>query len=123
MAKPWRIVAVVAIWLGLALASATQTSVALASRGTSAPFADLLFHSVVDWGSCAVFTTLVLWLDARYPAVRRPAIHVPIQLAAIAVLVVAKYALHVAVLELVGASQESLGEALARQFVREAIAF
>lgn len=59
MVKPWRSIAVVAIWFGLALASAAQASVALASRGSPAPFGDLLLDACIDWGTCAVFTPYV----------------------------------------------------------------
>jgi two-component system, LytTR family, sensor kinase len=124
MAKLWRTTAVVAIWLGLAVASATQASVALASRGTPAPYGGLLLDAVLDWGTCAVFTPLVLWLVARFPAVRRPLVHLPILVAAIAALVVAKYALHLELLALLtDRPPRSLGETLVRRFAGEAIAF
>src|SRR5262245_4353720 len=93
MPKRWRPIAVIGIWLGLAVASAAQARVALASIGRPMAFGDLLLGSAIDWGSCAVFTPIVLWLVARYPAVRRPVVHLPILAGAIAVLVVAKYAL------------------------------
>jgi two-component system, LytTR family, sensor kinase len=124
MVKPWRTIAVVAIWFGLALASATQASVALAARGRPAPFGELLLDACLDWGTCAVFTPVVLWLVARYPAVRRPWVHVPVLVAAIAALVVARYALLLGLQPmLVGAAPRSLGETLLRQFAGEAIAF
>jgi hypothetical protein len=124
MVKPWRIVAVVAVWFALALASALQSSVALASRGTPVPFGEVLLDAGLDWGTCAVFTPVVLWLVVRYPAVRRPVIHVAILLAAIAVLVVARYALLLGLRAvLTDAPQRTLGDTLLRQFAGEAIAF
>jgi two-component system LytT family sensor kinase len=124
MRKRWRSIAVAAIWFGLALASATQSSVALASRGRPAPFGELLLEACIDWGSCAVFTPVVLWLVARFPAVRRPLVNVPILLAAIAVLVVARYALLLGLQSiLTDAARWSLGDTLVRHFAGEAIAF
>ncbi|HWM84799.1 MAG TPA: histidine kinase [Kofleriaceae bacterium] len=115
--------AVVAIWVGLAVTSATQASVRMAARGQPEPFGRLLRDSLIDWGTCAVFTPVILWLVIRFPAVRRPLAHVPVLLAAIAVLVVAKFALQLGLLDLVGdQTRAPLGQTVQMYFAGEAIA-
>lgn len=124
MLKRGRSIVVVGIWLAIAVVSATQNRVAFASRGHPAPFGPLLLDSILEWGSCGVFTPIVVWLVARYPVVRRPLLHVPIQLAAISVLVAAKFALQLGILSpLVGLPAPPVLETITRHFVGEAIAF
>ena len=124
IARIGRSLAVAGIWLAVSLISAVQSSVAMASRGSPAPFRGLLFDAVIDWGTCAVFTPVVLWLVARYPVMRRPALHAPLHLAAIAGLVMAKFVLQYGVLALLlDDPGVSLRDLMARRFVAEAVLF
>jgi len=124
IARIGRSLAIAGIWLAISLISAVQSSVALASRGSPAPFRGLLFDAVIDWGTCAVFTPVVLRLVARYPVTRRPGVHAPLQLAAIAGLVIAKFALQYGVLAaLLADPGATLHDMMARRFVGEAVLF
>jgi signal transduction histidine kinase len=114
---------VVGIWLGLALTTAMQGSLAH-GQGDPTPFAPRLFDAIIDWGSCAVFTPLAVWLVARFPVMKQPLRHAPLQLAAVAGLVIAKFALQYAVLTVVGKPPAAaFGDTLVRRFFGEAILF
>jgi two-component system LytT family sensor kinase len=120
MRRTWNRLLVAGLWLAIALIS----SAGAVARGEPAPFGSLLFDACIDWGTCAVWTPVVVWLVARYPVVRRPVAHVPLQLAAIVVLVVAKFALQIAVLAaLSSAPVPAMGELMARRFVAELVLF
>jgi two-component sensor histidine kinase len=115
-----RSLAVAGLWGAISLISALQA----AARGGSRPFAGILFDSAIDWGTCAVFTPVVLWLVARYPVVRRPVVHVPLQLAAIIGVVIAKFALQLGVLAVIASEpRPTLRELLGRGFVAELVLF
>jgi len=120
MRRIWSRLLVAGIWVAVALIS----SAGAVARREPAPFGAILFDACIDWGTCAVWTPVVLWLVARYPVVRRPVLHVPLQLAAIVALVVAKFALQIAVLAAVSSAPvPALGELMARRFVAELVLF
>jgi two-component sensor histidine kinase len=120
MRRIWSSLLVAGIWLAIALLS----SISAAARGVPGPFTAILFDACIDWGSCAVLTPAVLWLVARYPVVRRPALHVPLQLAAIVGLVAIKFVIQEAVLVVVSsAPPPGLRELMMRRFVGEMVLF
>src|SRR3954468_7475749 len=84
------------VWTVLALMSASQTALTLASRGQVINWTPLLVLRLADWYTCAIFTPPLLWLARRYPLEggvwKR---HLPIHIAASIVAVLLKYAIYV----------------------------
>lgn len=118
------VAAVAAAAMLLALVSTGQAAVWRLYSGEPAPWVGLLRASVVDWYCFALFVPAVYWLARRLPIGRsRPAVSVPVHLAASLVFALLKESLFVAVGEYFRPGAFALREILAGDFVSELLAF
>jgi two-component system, LytTR family, sensor kinase len=110
------------VWTVLALMSASQTALTLASRGQVIMWTPLLVLRLADWYTCAIFTPPLLWLARRYPLEggvwKR---HLPIHVAASIVAVLLKYAIYVPLVRLITHADASMRQVLAANILTESM--
>lgn len=110
------------VWTVLALMSASQTALTLASRGQAIMWMPLVGLRLADWYTCAIFTPPLLWLARRYPLEggvwKR---HLPIHAVASIVAVLIKYAIYVPIVRAVTHAKMSMGQVLAANALTEAM--
>jgi signal transduction histidine kinase len=115
------------VWTALAVLSSLQVAVSLWSEGQTVRWSALLPSSLLDWYTCAVFTPVYFWMVRRWPLRRAGgATTLAIYIVVTAGIVVAKYALHVPLINVLrddAGRTVTLAGTLTDQFIRENIAF